>query len=70
MKRIPSLTYSDIQKVPTARRKYWLSLEKGLIDKEKEEVAKIQAQQNSSGKGKRTKTISGDGLKQYSGKKF
>lgn len=51
--------YNDVMMMPTGERRYFLSL---LIKNKSEENERIK-QAKSTGKGKRTSTISGDTLK-------
>ena len=63
-RKIVIITYSDLLKMKSSRRKYFIAQELPLYEKEVEEAERIQQQQQNStsgGSGKRT------GMKAFSG---
>ena len=61
-------TYESVMIMPTYERKMFIDFLKRENNMRDEQVENVRTQAQSTGKGKRTKTISGDAVKAYSGK--
>ena len=57
------VTYSDILEMPTYERRYFLGLLTKQARERKEQHEERKNNSKSTGKGKRTSTVSGDALK-------
>ena len=66
------MSYSDVMRMPTQERKLFIAIHIAKMEEKKEKIEEEREAalaKQSGGKGSKTKTISGDAVKAYSGKK-
>jgi len=62
------MTYSDVMKMPTIERRYFI---RKYIEQQEDKAERATQQQEevkNTGKGQRTRKVSGGAVKQFSGK--
>jgi hypothetical protein len=59
------MSYTDVMKMPTYERRLFINIFKREMDNRQEQMENVK--NSNSGKGKRTRRITGDEVKKYSG---
>lgn len=62
MRRL-EMSYSDIMRMPTFERRFYIQMYREEMEKQEEELKEIKNNKKSGGKGTRSSTISGEALK-------